>query len=99
MSRASKKPEQAGERAIRSGVFFLPEKKSPYQRYYTRAGWDMAGLSELKAALLLKTRSSPKERLAEKSPSGRMTLSMGQVRSMKCAKTFWTQPFTVWIWS
>ena len=29
------KPEQAGERAIRSGVFFLPEKKSPYQRYYT----------------------------------------------------------------
>jgi hypothetical protein len=29
------KPEQAGERAIRTGVFFLPEKKSPYQRYYT----------------------------------------------------------------
>jgi hypothetical protein len=29
------KPEQAGERAVRTGVFFLPEKKSPYQRYYT----------------------------------------------------------------
>ena len=29
------KPDQAGERAIRTGVFFLPEKKSPYQRYYT----------------------------------------------------------------
>ncbi len=29
------KPEQAGQRAIRTGVFFLPEKKSPYQRYYT----------------------------------------------------------------
>lgn len=29
------KPEQAGEKAIRTGVFFLPEKKSPYQRYYT----------------------------------------------------------------
>lgn len=29
------KPEQAGGVAIRTGVFYLPEKKSPYQRYYT----------------------------------------------------------------
>ncbi|MDO9463822.1 MAG: LPD38 domain-containing protein [bacterium] len=29
------KPEQAGELSIREGVFFLPEKKSPYKKYYT----------------------------------------------------------------
>lgn len=29
------KPEQAGEEAIRTGVFFMPEAKSPYQRHYT----------------------------------------------------------------
>ncbi len=28
------KPEQAGGRAVRNGIFYLPEKKSPYAKYY-----------------------------------------------------------------
>src|SRR5882762_10023852 len=41
------KPEQAGERAIRSGVFFLPEKKSPYQRYYTAGRMGYGGTQRI----------------------------------------------------
>ena len=29
------KKEQAGELSVRAGVFFLPEKNSPYKKYYT----------------------------------------------------------------
>lgn len=29
------KPEQFGEESVRTGVFYLPEAKSPYQRHYT----------------------------------------------------------------
>ena len=29
------KPEQSGQRSVRKGVFYLPESKSPYQKYYT----------------------------------------------------------------
>lgn len=29
------KPEQHGEESVRKGVFYLPEKKSPYRKYYS----------------------------------------------------------------
>ena len=41
------KPEQAGELSIREGVFFLPEKKSPYKKYYTTGKIGYGGSEKL----------------------------------------------------
>jgi hypothetical protein len=37
------KPDQAGERSVRTGVFYLPEAKSPYQKHYTTGKYGYGG--------------------------------------------------------
>lgn len=35
--------DQAGGRAVRTGVFYLPEENSPYQKYYNKPGGNVIG--------------------------------------------------------
>jgi hypothetical protein len=47
------KPEQAGEQAVRTGVFYLPEKNSPYSRYYKTGRIGYGGEQKIEGQLTL----------------------------------------------
>ena len=48
------KPEQSGERAIRTGVFYLPERKSPYAKHYKKGANGYGGEMKVERTKLYK---------------------------------------------
>ena len=48
------KSEQHGRRSLRQGVFYLPEKKSPYQKHYTTGKHGYGGGERIEGRTILK---------------------------------------------
>ena len=80
------KPEQSGMFSIRSGVFYLPEVKSPYQRYYSTGKVGYGGKQKIERTIEVKNPIILKGASGGKVPERAYDMVMGKKGSYQAMR-------------